>query len=192
MYMYQTQPDKFTVATNFTMSPSVEGGYTVDNGGPTNYGITQNTLDKYNKSNGYAPMDVSDITPDDAKHVAKDMYYDKVGLDNLPTKTAVAVFDYGYNSGPVQAVKDLQRTVGVEADGKIGHDTINAVNTYVANNGEDGLLNDYISRRTQLMNNLVQQNPAKYGPSALGWAHRITNLQNYLGIGNGQSSDTNT
>lgn len=182
------QIDKFTAATNFTMSPSVEGGFTVDNGGPTNYGITQNTLDKYNKANGYDQADVADLTHDDAKHVAKDMYYDQVGIDNLPAKTAVAVFDYGYNSGPVQAVKDLQRTVGVKADGRIGHDTINAVNTYVAQNGESGLLNDYISRRTQLMNNLMQQNPAKYGPNALGWAHRITNLQTYLGLNGGNSA----
>ena len=40
---------KFEHAASFTFRPDVEGGFTVDNGGPTHYGITQKTLDAYTK-----------------------------------------------------------------------------------------------------------------------------------------------
>ena len=186
--------DKFGKAAAFTFDKNVEGGYTVDNsvgtGMPTNYGIRQDTLDSYNKSKGYDPMNVSDMTSDDARHVAKDMYFDSAQFDKLPDRTAVAAFDYGYNSGPHQAIKDLQRTVGTTADGLMGDKTISAVNNYIDKNGEDALLNDYIGRRKTLMRGLVSSNPMKYGQNALGWAHRIGHLQAYLGLGaSGSDSD---
>lgn len=174
---------KFAKAAAFTFDDSVEGGHTVDNGGETNHGITQHTLDAYNSSNGYAPMNVGDMTEDDAKHVAKDVYFDSAQFDKLPDRTAVAAFDYGYNSGPHQAIKDLQRTVGVHDDGMMGPKTVKAVNDYVSQNGEDDLLNNYIGRRKQLMNGLISSNPMKYGSNAVGWAHRIGHLQTYLGLG---------
>lgn len=90
-------PDKFTQAANFTFHPSVEGGYTVDNGGPTNYGITQNTLDSFTKSNGFDPIDVKNISQLDAKTIANEIYFEKPKLDTLPDRIAVAAFDYSYN-----------------------------------------------------------------------------------------------
>lgn len=177
--------DKWANASAFTFHPDVEGGFTVDNGGATNYGITQHTADAYNASQGISPMDVKDMTQDDAKHIAKDVYFDGPGFGNLPSRTATAVFDYGYNSGPNQAIKDLQRTVGVNADGLMGPQTQKAVDKYVSQNGEDALLNDYIGRRQQLMGSLIYNHPDKYAPSAVGWAHRIANLKNYLGVNGG-------
>lgn len=177
-----TPVDNFSTASAFTFHPQVEGGYTVDNGGPTNYGITQKTADAYNQSKGYPSMNVKDMTQDDAKHIARDQYWDGPGLESLPTRTATAVFDYGYNSGPGQAIKDLQRTVGVNDDGKMGPNTQKAISQYIDQNGEDKLLNDYIGRRQKLMSNLIMNNPVKYGPNALGWAHRISNLKGYLNV----------
>lgn len=173
-------PDKFTQASEFTFHPSVEGGYTIDNGGPTNYGITQNTLDNYVKKNGYEPIDVKDISKDDAKNIANELYFKEPKIDSLPDRTAVATFDYAINSGPHQAIKDLQRTVGAEPDGRIGPQTEQAINAYIKTNGEDALLHDYTERRATLMNNLIMQNPNKYMPNAKGWANRIQNLKNYL------------
>ncbi len=185
-----TPDDKFDKAAQFTFNKNVEGGYTVDDGGPTNYGVTQKSMDAYNASHGYDHMDVADATPDDAKHIARDVYFDGPQLGSLPDRTATAVFDYGYNSGPHQAIKDLQRTIGVTPDGRMGPKTAKAVNDYVSQNGEDALLNEYIGRRKQLMNNLISSNPMKYGQYAVGWAHRIGHLQTYLGLGQAQDSDS--
>lgn len=179
-----TSDDKFDKAAQFTFNKNVEGGYTVDDGGPTNYGVTQKTMDAYNTANGIDHMNVEDATPDDARHIAKDVYFNGPQLGNLPDRTATAVFDYGYNSGPHQAIKDLQRTIGTTPDGRMGPQTVKAVNDYVSQNGEDALLNDYIGRRKQLMNGLISSNPMKYGQYAVGWAHRIGHLQTYLGLQN--------
>lgn len=187
-----SQTDKFTQAANFTFHPSVEGGSTVDDGGATNYGITQNSLDKFTSDNGYNKISVNDMTPDDAKFVARKQYWDNVGLENLPNKTAVAAFDYSINSGPYQAVKDLQRVVGVRADGRMGPQTQKAVDNYINTNGEDSLISNYNSKRAELMHNLVVNNPKKYGDYAKGWANRIINLNNYLGIDNGVNVSVNS
>ncbi len=181
--------DKFNKAAEFTFHPQVEGGYTVDNGGPTNYGITQSTLDNFNSKNGYDQMDVKDITPDDAKFVAQKAYFEDPGIDKLPDRVAVAAFDYSINSGPHQAIKDLQRTVGATADGKMGPDTQRAIDNYIQTNGEDALLNDYTGRRQQLMQNLINSNPAKYNSNANGWANRINNLKSYLGVSNNSEGE---
>lgn len=180
--MSENLKDKFDSAANFTFHPQVEGGYTVDNGGPTNYGITQTTLDNFNKKNGFPNMNVKDMTMDDAKFVAKRAYFDEPGFNNLPDRLSVAAFDYSINSGPFQAIKDLQRTVGAKPDGKLGQDTIKAINNYVSINGEESLLNDYADRRSTLMNNLITTNPSKYGKYADGWSARINNLKEYLGL----------
>lgn len=172
--------DKFNQAANFTFHPSVEGEYTVDNGGPTNFGITQTALDNFNNKNGYPSMKVEDMTPDDAKLVAQKQYFEEPKLDMLPDRIAVAAFDYSINSGPHQAIKDLQRVVGVDTDGKMGPETQRAVDLYVQQNGEDALLHNYTERRTNLMSNLIMNNPTKYGPNLNGWSNRIKNLKDYL------------
>lgn len=180
----------FDAAANFTFHPQVEGGYTVDNGGPTNYGITQKTLDAFNSKNGYDQVDVKDITPDDAKFVAQKQYFEDPKLDMLPDRTAVAAFDYSVNSGPHQAIKDLQRVVGVKPDGMMGADTQKAVNTYIDQNGEDALLHNYTERRAVLMHSLIIGNPAKYGSYAGGWANRLQNLKQYLNFAQNQDPQT--
>lgn len=180
----------FNMAADFTFHPEVEGGYTVDSGGPTNYGITQNTLDAFNKKNGYSSMNVKDITPDDAKFVAQKQYFEDPKLDTLPDRIGVAAFDYSINSGPHQAIKDLQRVVGVKPDGQLGPDTKKAINSYIDQNGEDSLLHNYTERRAILMHSLIIGNPSKYGSYANGWATRLQNLKQYLNFSQNQEPQT--
>lgn len=173
--------DNFDIASAFTFRPDVEGGYVVDHAGPTNYGVTQTTLDNYLRKTGSKErLSVKDMGSDMAYTIARDMYYDSVGLGNLPAKVGVAAFDYGYNSGPTQAIKDLQRVVGVKDDGIYGNKTHGAVVEYVAQNGEDALVGEYIGRRRELMRRLVEKNPEKYGQYANGWENRLNNLSEYL------------
>ena len=185
--------DNFDIASAFTFRPDVEGGYVVDHAGPTNYGVTQTTLDNYlRKTGSKEKLSVKDMGSDTAYTIARDMYYDSVGLGNLPTKVGVAAFDYGYNSGTTQAIKDLQRVVGVKADGIYGNQTHGAIMDYVAKNGEDALVGEYIGRRRELMQKLIAKDPEKYGQYADGWENRLNNLSEYLNavgmVGGGESS----
>ncbi len=97
-----------------------EGGYTVDNGGPTRWGITQRVA----RANGYAG-DMRVLPVETAQSIAKAEYWDKFGCGLLPTAVAFQVFDTAYNGGhPIQW---LQAIVGTQQDGVLGEQTAIAV-----------------------------------------------------------------
>ena len=106
-----------------------EGGFVnhpSDPGGATNKGITIATFRRFVKPNGTV-SDLKALTTAQAVVVYKRQYWDAVLADLLPAGVDYAVADYAVNSGPAQAARDLQRVVGVTADGKIGPQTIAAV-----------------------------------------------------------------
>lgn len=170
----------FTFGGNSGGQFNGEGGYVVDNGGPTKYGVTQTTMNAFSAARGEKPMDVKTITPDDAKFIAREMYYKQPKFDMLPDRVGVAAFDYGYQSGPVQAIKDLQRVVGVKVDGLMGPGTKKAVERYVAENGEDDLLAKYLGRRQVLYSTLIRNQPQVHARNAKGYANRLAGLTQYL------------
>lgn len=93
-----------------------EGGYTNDPrdpGGATNWGITINDAKTYWKKNA-TPEDVRKMPLDIAIDIYrskywKTKYYD---CDKLNPGVDLAVFDAGVNSGPAQAKKWLDRSIG--------------------------------------------------------------------------------
>jgi len=101
----------------FALLMKNEGGFTVDNGGATMYGVTEAVARKF----GYAG-EMKDLPLDIAKSIAKKNYWDPNKLDQLPSKLAFQVFDAVYNGGP--AVKWLQRAIGTSQDGIVGANTI--------------------------------------------------------------------
>jgi lysozyme family protein len=173
---FQDDP-KFDDIVSFTMGPAVEGGYTVDHAGPTNRGVTQDTFDGYRKSMDLEPRDVKTITENEAIDVYASEYYEKPKIDTLPHKVAGVVFDYGVNSHPRKAIKDLQAVVGVKQDGDLGPKTQAAVQSYVDTYGEDVLAGKVIDKRQQFMNGLIQKNPAKYKRFENGWNNRLKMLR---------------
>ena len=97
-----------------------EGGYTVDDGGPTMFGVTEAVA----RANGYSG-DMQGLTLDQAKVIAKSQYWDKFQCDQFDARIAFQVFDAAYNGGhPAQW---LQQAAGVTADGVIGAVTVGAV-----------------------------------------------------------------
>ena len=127
---------KFDRAASFTFRPDIEGGFVVDNAGPTNYGITQTTLNAYTKSRELPDMDVRDITPELSRTIAKEEYFDKPGFDAFPDDTAALAFDFGFNASPARSVRLIQDIVGVKKDGINGPKTKQAVLDYIEKNGE--------------------------------------------------------
>lgn len=97
-----------------------------DPGGLTNLGITHKTYDAWRASKGEPLRSVREITRDEAAAIAREEYWDAVRADQLPVGVDVVVADYAFNSGPGRAAEDLQRVLGITADGIVGAQTIAA------------------------------------------------------------------
>lgn len=83
----------------------VEGGYVNDkndNGGPTNFGITQKTYDAWCDVNKRKRQSVKFIGRQEAEAIYKG-FWDAISGDELPPGIDYAVFDYAVHSGPARA-----------------------------------------------------------------------------------------
>ena len=142
-----------------------EGGFSdhpADRGGKTHYGITEAVA----REVGYRG-DMRELPLDLAKRIYKDRYWDAVRADELPEAVRYAVFDAAVNSGPRQAIRWLQRAVGVRDDGIIGPQTLAAVRA--AN--PERLLRRFLSQRLRFMAGLPS-----WPAFGRGWARRIADL----------------
>lgn len=142
-----------------------EGGFSdhaADPGGKTRYGITEAVA----REVGYRG-DMRELPLDLAKRIYKDRYWDTVKAEQLPPAVRYVVFDAAVNSGPGQAVKWLQRALGVADDGVIGPKTLAAANA--AN--PDALRMRMLSQRLRFMAGLTN-----WPAFSRGWAIRIASL----------------
>ena len=112
-----------------------EGGYVdhpKDPGGPTNKGVTQAVYDNWRKSQNLSIQSVRAIADSEVAAIYKNLYWDRISGDLLPSGVDFAVFDFAVNSGVSRAAKTLQAVVGVTQDGVVGPATIQATKTYIA------------------------------------------------------------
>lgn len=103
-----------------------EGGYVnnpADPGGETKFGISRRA---------YPLEDIKTITLDHAKALYLRDYWGPAGCDAVPDGVKFDLFDMAVNSGPVTAIKTLQRAVGATPDGLLGPLTLQAVNSMPA------------------------------------------------------------
>ncbi|WP_333954216.1 glycoside hydrolase family 108 protein [Psychrobacter sp. S4(2024)] len=102
-----------------------EGGYVnhpKDPGGETMWGVTKRVA----VAHGYAgPM--HQLPKATAQKIADKSYWQAIHGDELPRAVAWQVVDAAYNHGNRNAVKFLQRAIGVNDDGIIGPKTLAAV-----------------------------------------------------------------
>jgi lysozyme family protein len=109
--------------TAFAALVGNEGGYVnnpADPGGATRWGITQRVA----RAAGYLG-DMRDFPLEQARVIAKHLYWDPLYLDEFDDRMAFAMLDANYNGGHV--VLWAQQAVGVKADGKLGPTTISAL-----------------------------------------------------------------
>lgn len=97
-----------------------------DPGGATKYGVTLRELSAWRKRM-CSVDDVRNLTWLEACEILKSQYFDAVHGDELPSGIDYCVVDAAVNSGPVQAIKWLQRSLGIAADGHYGVVTAQAV-----------------------------------------------------------------
>lgn len=97
-----------------------------DPGGRTSRGVTQRVYDAWRKGRGQGSRDVFLASMAEVRAIYLEQYWHRVRADDLPGGLDYAVFDAAVNSGPVQAVKWLQRGLGVRVDGVVGQVTLGA------------------------------------------------------------------
>lgn len=98
-----------------------EGGYVndpKDPGGETKYGISKRA---------YPEVNIKALTKAQAGELYRRDYWDAIKGDQLHPAVAFQVFDAAVNHGVSWASRTLQRAVRVTVDGKIGPQTIAAV-----------------------------------------------------------------
>ena len=142
-----------------------EGGFSdhaADPGGKTRFGITEAVA----REVGYRG-DMRELPLDLAKRIYKDRYWDAVRAEELPEAIRYVVFDAAVNSGPRQAIRWLQRAVGVRDDGVIGPITLSAVRA----TDPQALLRRILSARLRFMTDLPT-----WPAFGRGWARRIADL----------------
>lgn len=141
-----------------------EGGYSNDPhdpGGETKFGISKRA---------YPALDIRNLTLADAKAIYKRDYWDRAQCDRLPPELAFDVFDAAVNSGIGQAIRWLQRSVGVADDGYVGPLTLGAL---VRDDDPSAVQARFNGHRLAFMTNL-----STWQTFGKGWARRIAvNLQ---------------
>lgn len=141
-----------------------------DPGGATMKGITLRVFRAYRKNRGRkapTPDDLRNISDDDVRDIYKQQYWDAVHGDDLPAGIDFAAFDFAVNSGAGQAIKELQRCVGADADGKMGELTQSAVASAYKRSREK-LINEYLDRRLAFFKQL-----RTWGTFGKGWTNRV-------------------
>ena len=106
-----------------------EGGYSdhpQDPGGRTNLGVTQAVWEDW-IDRAVSEAEMKALTPAKVAPLYREMYWDRVKGDKLPSGVDYCVFDAAVNSGVSRAAKWLQTTVGAVADGAIGEQTLKQV-----------------------------------------------------------------
>ena len=107
-----------------------EGGFRLtnipgDRGGQTYAGIARRPNPDWE---GWAVIDRGGVPPVEAvARFYKARFWDRVRGDDLPHGVDYLVYDFAVNAGAAQAVRLLQRAVGVPDDGRIGPVTLSAV-----------------------------------------------------------------
>ena len=110
----------------------MEGGFAdnpKDPGGATNMGISAKTLMKWRKRD-VTSADIRALDREEVTRIYRKWYWWPVWGDDLPSGVDLFVFDWGVNSGPVTAIKALQKIVGTKIDGIMGPNTLDKVNSY--------------------------------------------------------------
>lgn len=106
-----------------------EGGYVdhpQDPGGRTNLGVTQAVWEDW-IDRAVSEENMKALTPAKVAPLYREMYWDRIKGDKLPSGVDYCVFDAAVNSGASRAAKWLQTTIGAVADGVIGEQTLKQV-----------------------------------------------------------------
>jgi lysozyme family protein len=117
---------------SFELMLKSEGGYVnhpSDPGGRTNLGVTQATWENWiGRQSDESEM--RSLTADKVEPMYRKKYWDAVRGDELKLGIDYLMLDYAVNAGAGRAIKTLQTSIGVAADGAFGPITMAAMKSY--------------------------------------------------------------
>jgi lysozyme family protein len=149
-----------------------EGGYVNsphDPGGETNFGITQRVYTAWRPASHGEALTVRRMSRGAAAAIYRAQYADAIRFDELPPGVDLCTLDEAVNSGPVRAIQDLQRAVGIKADGHLGLLTMQAV---AGKNDIAAVVNHMCAQRLGFLRAL--RNWRYFGK---GWGARVTKVR---------------
>tara|TARA_R110000824_G_scaffold128093_1_gene288823 strand:+ start:116 stop:616 length:501 start_codon:yes stop_codon:yes gene_type:complete len=148
-----------------------EGGFVnhpSDGGGPTNFGITQATLGHW-RNETVTLEDVKTLSRDEALTIYDSEYFRKTKIYQLPEKLQAIVLDDAVLSGPVAAIKTLQRNLRhATVDGIIGPQTC----SLAAQQPTTTLITNLVRSRVERYCRIVQSNTTQ-AVFLVGWVRRV-------------------
>lgn len=107
----------------FTDNPKDRGNWT---GGRRGVGELKGTKFGISAAS-YPKLDIKALTLPEAREIYLRDFWNYCRCDDLSDALAFLVFDMAVNSGPDDAIKALQASLGVVADGRIGEKTLAAI-----------------------------------------------------------------
>ena len=148
-----------------------EGGFVdhpSDRGGPTNMGITLDTLRSY-RGSPVLPSDIRDLTLTEAVEIYDQFYIKNPKLWLLHHDWLFEiVFDMAVNHGPRRAVLILQKACCVIEDGVLG-----PITAGVANAMDKATLLRALDRERALYYARIVRNDRTQGDFIVGWVKRM-------------------
>ena len=122
----------------------IEGGYVADDAGKgeTNFGVNKTAN---------PDVDIKGLTPEKAKAIYKERYWNAIGADSLPPEMRAVAFDAAVNHGPSKANKMLAESGGSPEK--------------------------FIELRKEEYARLIRENPQKYAQYEKSWASRLDQLK---------------
>ena len=147
-----------------------EGGYVdhpKDPGGRTNHGVTQRVWEEW-VGHEVDEKQMRALTHEMVAPLYKRKYWDAVRADDLVAGVDYCVFDVAVNSGPGRAIKFLQSSVGVTADGGFGPATLAAV----TKEDPTRLIEMYCAKRLEFLQSLKT-----FETFGKGWSRRVAEVK---------------
>lgn len=165
----------------------IEGGWSddpADRGGPTMKGITIGVYAGWvgatvkRGADGQFIRDAAflalmerlrNIDDETVAAICRANYWNAIRGDELPAGIDIAVWDYCLNSGPAQAIKSLQLSIGgLVVDGHLGPATLDAVRTAPA----QWLIPEYLDERRRFL-----RGRSNYWRFGKGWENRCDRVE---------------
>lgn len=161
----------------FARTMEYEGGYSndpTDRGGETYRGISRKNFPRWegwitidNLKFVKLSFDNNEQLQNDVETFYQREFWNRIRGDELGDPLAREMFDCAVNHGVSRAVKFLQRSIGIEADGGFGPKTLEAVKKA----DEDVMVVDIKQRRREFYQQIVSNDPSQ-ARFLKGWMRR--------------------
>lgn len=156
-----------------------EGGWVndpLDLGQETNKGVCFRTYKLYRSRKGLPQPTIEDLkalSDNEFTDILKSMYWDACRGDRIESQSvANAIVDWGWHSGTITAAKEIQKLLGVTADGIIGNVTLGEINS----RNPRELFDSIKIARIAYLNRICSSRPANK-KFMRGWMNRVNNLE---------------